>query len=235
MKRQLTLAFVLLLTLVFLATSTTVQAAGSAELRLVVKPARLAVGQEMTVKVLIKNAPSIYGADVRLTFDPQLLEVVDADASQRGVQLTPGDFLDPAQSFALQHQVDNTSGTIDYALTLLNPAPAVQGDGQLAQITFRAKSAGQTSLSINQGLFGNQQGETITPALDTIEIRITAKKEGGVEAVLEGLMDSEETGEADSPLLSVPVAVMIFAVAGVVGLGIIVGGGWYWWRRVRRR
>jgi hypothetical protein len=177
MKLQTKSALILLLTLALLTLSATAQAAGKPHLQLSVKPSDLKVGEETAVDVLVKNAPTIYGADVRLVFDPTMLQVVDADKKLAGVQLEPGDFLDPAKSFALQHQVNNETGTIDYALTLLNPAPAVQGDGLLVRITFRAKAAGQTTLSIKEGLFGTRTGETIAPALDSAEIRVAV--EGG--------------------------------------------------------
>lgn len=138
---------------------------------------KLAVGETVTVIVQVKNAPLIYGSDVRVTFDPQMLEVVDADASQTGIQFQAGDFIDPEKSFVVQKNVDNEQGTIDYALALLNPAPPVQGKGDLFQVTFRARTIGETVVSIADGMFGTQTGETIEPGLDSVEIRIDAATE----------------------------------------------------------
>jgi hypothetical protein len=138
-------------------------------------PKKLAVGETVMVNVQIKNAPVIYGSDVRLTFDPKVLEVVDADASQAGIQFAPGNFLDPKKSFIVQNNVNNEAGTIDYALSLLNPAPPVSGKGDLFQVTFRAKTQGKTTISISEGMFGTQSGETFNPDLSSAEISISNK------------------------------------------------------------
>ncbi len=172
MKFQIKMTFSLLLTLTLLALSATAQAAGQAQLRLSLENAPSATAQEVTVTVLVENAPQIYGADVRLLFDPNVLEVVDADDSQAGVQLEPGDFINFDQAFILQHQVDNQAGSIDYALALLNPAPPVQGDGLLARVTFRVKVDGQTAIHLESGQLGTQTGETITPQLENGEISL---------------------------------------------------------------
>ncbi len=171
-KQRITIISIVLLTVALVAGLAIAQSTGDPRLRLSAEDSDLLMGQEVVVDVLVENAPVIYGADVRLAFDPNLLEVVDTDESQDGVQPAHGDFLDPAQSFILQHQADNGTGAIDYALALLNPAPPVQGDGLLAQVTFRATAEGQTTISIEDGLFGNQAGETIAPLLDSIEISI---------------------------------------------------------------
>jgi hypothetical protein len=133
------------------------------------------VGKTFVVEVQVKNAPMIYGSDVRLTLDPQKLEVVDADTKQAGIQFVPGNFIDPKKSFVVQNNVNNQAGTIDYALSLLNPAPPVSGKGDLFQVTFRAKVQGNTTISISEGLFGTQNGETINPDLSSAGIDINGK------------------------------------------------------------
>jgi hypothetical protein len=157
--------------ILLLVSSQTVMAADGPGLQLSANPASVMTGQQVSVDALIKNAPLIYGADVRLIFDPNRLEVVDADPQQAGVQITPGDFLDPAHSFYLAYQVDNATGNIAYALTLLG-VPAVQGDGLLARITFIAKTPGQTTVSIVYGMFGTTTGDTIMPDLGSVDILI---------------------------------------------------------------
>ena len=53
------------------------------------------VGATTTVDILIENVTDLYSADVYLTFESDLLEVVDADPDTDGVQIEPGTFLDP--------------------------------------------------------------------------------------------------------------------------------------------
>lgn len=63
-------AFALILTVALLALSATTQAAGNARLQLSLQHTKVRVGQEVAVDVLVKDAPTLYGADVRLVFDP---------------------------------------------------------------------------------------------------------------------------------------------------------------------
>ena len=158
-------------TLVLLLSPVIATANGESRMRLSANSLHMEAGQETTVDLLIENAPLIYGVEGHLAFDPDVLEVVDADPSVAGVQLTPGDFIDFDHAFVLQNQADNQAGTLDYALTLLNPAPPVQGDGLLARITFRARVDGPATIRIVSGLFGTQAGEVISPIIENAEVR----------------------------------------------------------------
>lgn len=232
------------LTLALLGLSKTICAASEAQLQLKVKTPRVVVGQEVAVEVMVKHAPTIYGADVRLAFDPSLLEVVDADETIDGVQLEPGEFIDPGHSFFLQHKADNEAGTIDYALTLLHPAPPAEGNGPLLRVTFRARAEGQATISIEEGLFGTQTGETIAPALDSAEIRIVASRDGqsGEERsllALQALTDiiagsSGTVANADGfPGSSAGQTVLglgLGLASAAAGTGLV--GGWLWIKRV---
>ena len=159
---------ILLFTLMWLMSFANTVAAQDPSPTLLVENLNLRQGEEQTVQLSVENIPQVYGADIELTFDPQVLEVVDADASKDGIQLQSGDFINPEQEpgFFLQNQVDNENGVIDYALTLLNPAPAVEGDGVLANITLRAKSDGESQLRIKTGEFGTREGEVIPVILE---------------------------------------------------------------------
>ncbi|GAB4448753.1 MAG: hypothetical protein Kow0031_31280 [Anaerolineae bacterium] len=122
--------------------------------------------EEITLAVLVEDAPPIYGVESHLTFDPAMLEVVS---------VTAGDFLsaNPANdTFALQNQFDNGAGTLDYTLLLLNPAPPVSGGGQLATITFRPKNGGTVAITVQNGKFGTQSGVEIEAATGGVQLTI---------------------------------------------------------------
>ncbi len=170
MKTSLRIIGLFLLAASLLFFSDTVLAASGPRLELAAHPSHVQVGDTLTVEVRVKNAPRVYGADVRLAFDPGILEVVDADASLSGVQFTPGSFIDPGRSFTLRHAVNNPKGTIEYILALLNPAPEAQGNGDLMSITFLAKTSGTALVRVEAGTFGTRSGETFTAELDEMEI-----------------------------------------------------------------
>jgi hypothetical protein len=138
------------------------------------------------------------------------------------------------KSFVLQHGADNEKGTIDYALSLLNPAPAVKGNGRLVQITFRTKAIGQATIFIQEGLFGTQTGETVAPALDALEVKITAEGGGALTSVTDPIRQLLENNGVSKNSSSGVVAILcVVLVIGLAGAGLL--GTWLWRRRNRRR
>lgn len=106
----------------------------------------LAVGGESDVAVEVVEVEGLYGFDVRLSFDPAVVEVVDADPDQAGVQVSLGRMLD--SGMAVRDSADNEAGTIHYAMTQINPSEAKSGTGNLIVIRLRGKAAGATDLTI---------------------------------------------------------------------------------------
>ncbi len=223
------LAFLLLITNTF-------AAEGESRIYLTVDDNQSA--QEKTISAFIENAPLIYGADIRLTFDPAILEVVDADESQQGTQVTHGNFLDYSKGFVLRNQADNQSGVVDYVLALLNPAPPVEGNGLLTQVTFRAKGEGQTTVRIEKGQFGTQKGEVIDPTLRddvTFEVAFDSATESfevQVEAPEAETEAPEPEAEAESEAIVLPIvtepegfSTITLLLMGLVGGAVVVLGG----------
>ena len=190
MKRQNRNMVILLVILSLLMLPSGVLANPETRLRLATENLNVMVGQEVTIPVLVENAPLIYGVESHLTFDPAVLEVTT---------LNHGTFLsaDPAtQAFILQNKADNKAGTIDYALVLLNPAPPVEGSGLLASITFRAKTAGSTVVEIKEAMFGTRTGEEIIPVVENAALTIAG--------IPPSQPMAEMTGAQESPKLELP-------------------------------
>ena len=104
-------------------------------------------GQIETLQILLVNAENVYGIDLQARFDPAVVEVVDADPRQDGVQMTPGTFLKP--DFVALNHADNTTGTLRYVVTQLNPTPPANGEGVILSIQFLGKVSGvETILDI---------------------------------------------------------------------------------------
>ena len=100
----------------------------------------LNVGDITVIEIRIDNVTALYAVDIQLTFDPTILQVVDADPGQDGVQIQPGDFL--TSDFVIDNEADNATGDIFYAITQLGATPPVSGSGLLASITIQAVAAG---------------------------------------------------------------------------------------------
>ncbi len=131
----------------------------------------IALGATTTVDIRIENVNDLYGAEVHLTFDPALLEVVDADSGAAGVQIQPGTF--PSPDYPAQNSVDQAAGKIDFAVTQMSPRDPVSGSGVLATVTFRGKAAGTSALNFTGAILANRDGESIGTATQSGSITVT--------------------------------------------------------------
>ncbi len=86
--------------------------------------------------VKIDNAANLSAFEVHLSFDANILEVKE---------LINGGFV--AADVVAQNTFNNSAGTIDYAIAQ-NSRPPSKGSGTLLTVTVRAKSAGNSSVSL---------------------------------------------------------------------------------------
>ncbi|MFH1962253.1 MAG: cohesin domain-containing protein [bacterium] len=116
----------------------------------------LRVGNIIYLKVYIRNATNLLGAEVHLSFDPKVLEVVNVPAgimqsqgmNARGFSVSDnliqqGDYF-AGDVWELMNKVDNISGKIDYSVGVLK-AQKARDEGILAIVPFRIKSSGASS------------------------------------------------------------------------------------------
>ena len=141
-----------------------------------VRPGPLALeieaGSTGAMDILVEDVTDLYAFEFEITFDPTLVEVVDADPDKAGVQIETGDFLSP--DWLLSNTVDNDKGTITYALCQINPSPPQSGDGVLAIITWRSKGAGTSPLHFAHLLLAAPGGVEIPANAEDGQIAIAA-------------------------------------------------------------
>ncbi|HDQ74172.1 MAG TPA: hypothetical protein ENN19_19070 [Chloroflexi bacterium] len=101
---------------------------------------------ETEVRIDVMDASNLYGVEFEMTFDPALLQVVDADPSTDGVQIALGPLFPSDQHSVGINQVDNAAGHIIFGVTRRSPAPPLV-DGVLARITWQATGAGECDLN----------------------------------------------------------------------------------------
>ena len=120
----------------------------------------LPVGQTAPLVVHVSDIQGLYGFEIHLSFDPTVVEVIDADPNTSGVQIGPGDFLSP--DFVVQDRADNQAGTVDFVVTQLNPTEAKSGSGTLLTLSLRGLAANRTSqVAVTKSKFANRNGEVI--------------------------------------------------------------------------
>jgi hypothetical protein len=135
----------------------------------VVSPATQSVemGQPAQVAIRINNVTGLYGAEVHIHFDPTVLKVAS---------VTSGDLLDPAHSSVISHH-DNAAGTIDYAVTLLAPAPAVSSSGTLFTVRFDTLKDGSSAVDITNAILVNSEGAQIPATVSDGQVSVTLPPE----------------------------------------------------------
>ncbi len=112
------------------------------------------LGGQVVVSIYIQDVQNLYGADIRLGFDPAVLEVQDMNAAVSGVQIQPlSIFLNP--DFVVRNSACNvvdsacpTAGIVRYAVTQVNPSAPVSGSGAVAAVTFKRLTPDVTTLRI---------------------------------------------------------------------------------------
>ena len=101
------------------------------------------MGSTFAVNVQLAGAQNAYSVPLQISYDPKMLQVVN---------VSNGSFLSQdGQAVALVHRDDDTSGTLQITATRPPGAGGVSGQGTIVTLTFVAKAAGQSTLTIARG------------------------------------------------------------------------------------
>ncbi len=102
-----------------------------------------AKGATFTVNVMLTGGNNVFSVPVQLNYDPNQLQVVN---------VSNGGFLSQdGQAVALVHRDDPTTGTLQVTASRPPGVGGVSGQGAVVTLTFMAKSAGQSALTITRG------------------------------------------------------------------------------------
>ena len=101
------------------------------------------VGSTFAVNIALAGAHNAYSVPLQVSYDPRMLQVVN---------VSNGTFLSQdGQAVALVHRDDDTTGTLQITATRPPGASGVSGQGTVVTLTFMAKAAGQSMLTIAKG------------------------------------------------------------------------------------
>lgn len=157
----------------------------------------VAGGDTVTLQIKVGPATGLYAADLRLTYDPARLQILDQDAAKQGVQAADftGGLLRP--DFVVQNSAG--AGAVQISYTQLAPSAAVTGPGLLATVRATALAAGSTTLSFSQTpILSNADGQSI-PA-QGVPLTLTITGSGGS---VPGAVNAAASGlTATSPVLA---------------------------------
>jgi len=135
-------------------------------------PARpqLAVGETIETAVEVSSVSDLYGFDITISYDPNIVEVVDFDPDLDGIQVALGLFLDPG--FVIFNQADNDLGQLRLVMTQLNPSESKSGTGNLMVVRFRARQTGETPLLLVAGQLAQRDGTSFFPELQSDQLTV---------------------------------------------------------------
>ena len=110
-------------------------------------------GDTFTLDILAETVFDMAGWQFDIAFDPAALEAID---------LSEGDFLKMGGTTLFQSgTIDNTAGQIEGISAIRLSTQGVSGTGALLQVTFKAKSDGDTRLTLQNFEFGSITGDLI--------------------------------------------------------------------------
>ena len=151
------------------------------------------IDDTFTLDIRAETVFDMAGWQFDIAFDPTILEAVN---------VSEGDFLkiDGGSTFFQGGSIDNAAGKITGLSAARLAAQGVNGTGTLLQVRFKAKSAGETQLTLQNFQFGSVTGDSI-PA-GPHEIRITVEGQlatgdvnrDGVVSILDLILVAQQLG-----------------------------------------
>ena len=160
------------------------------------------IGDTFTFDIRAENVSDLAGWQFDIAFDPTALEAL---------AVSEGDFLksNGGSTFLQGGRVDNSAGKITGLNAALLSDSGASGSGTILHVQFKAKSEGETSVALQNFVFGSFTGENI-PA-GPLEITLTVMERllsgdvnrDGVVNILDLILVARQLGKsvpADSPV-----------------------------------
>ncbi len=124
-----------------------------------------APGSTFSINVTLSGAQNVYSVPLQVSYDPKILQVVNVS---NGTLLSQD-----GQAVALVHRDDDQTGALQITATRPPGAGGISGQGPVVTLTFLAKSAGQSSITISKGgaKDPNLQSLPVNGAVATITVQ----------------------------------------------------------------
>ncbi len=195
---------------------------GDPDTAVIVNCAEMDLAGHCQIIVSIANADTdpveLRGAEVHLSFDPTLVQIVDADDDPtNGVQLMVADALFDGTLQVGQNLVDNTAGTIDFALTQINGTPVL--DASAAVATFEwipaagVETPTDTEVMVTEALLSTPDGYPISVDEISNGTIVARPPDEGIVGTIELQGRYDHSGTMVSALLEDPGCCQIFTDA----------------------
>jgi hypothetical protein len=114
---------------------------------------------EGTTSVRVENVSDLAAVQLELSYDPAIIQVIDANPGQAGVQVTVGSAF--AGGFIAQNSVDTTNGRITFAATLLSGG-VINGNAELISVDWEPLAAGTSALTLEDVILVRSDAQVIS-------------------------------------------------------------------------
>ena len=158
-------------------------------------------GDTFTVDIGAKDVFDMAGWQFDITFDPTALEAIS---------VSEGNFLKTGGTTLFQGgTIDNAAGKIEGISAIRLSTRGISGTGTLLQVTFKAKSAGETELTLQNFQLGNITGESFPAGPHQVRIVVEGQlangdvNRDGQVSILDLILIARQLGKrvpADSPV-----------------------------------
>ena len=159
-------------------------------------------GDTFTLDIRAENIFDMAGWQFDIAFDPAALEAIS---------VSEGDFLktNGGTTFFQSGSIDNAAGKIGGLSAARLSTQGVSGTGMLLQVRFKAKSAGETQLTLQNFQFGSVTGDSIPAGPHQIRITVEGQlatgdvNRDGVVSILDLILVAQQLGRrvaVDSPV-----------------------------------
>ena len=128
-------------------------------------PTPIHLGDTFTLDIRAENISDLAGWQFDIAFDPAILEAID---------VSEGNFLktDGGNTFFQGGSIDNAAGKIAGLSAIRLSTQGVTGTGTVLQVTFKAKSSGETELALQNFEFAAITGQDIPAVPPPIHITV---------------------------------------------------------------
>jgi len=122
--------------------------------------ADVAISETFTISVVVSDVENLYGLDIKLKWDPTIIEYVSHVVMAPVESYEEGILHDPV--LLVKDEVDPATGTYWVACASMSPAEPFDGNGDFFTMTFRLVSPlNEAPVKLVSGMFSDDKGQSI--------------------------------------------------------------------------
>lgn len=144
----------------------------------------LCITSPNTSTISISNVVGLRAVDLEIAYDPDVIEIIDADPGETGVQVAPGPAFQGSSALVAAKDVDPVAGRIEFAATLIGSGNLLNGNANLVIINWRPRAAGTSPLTLEQVTLVGDNSQVIAGSAENGSIEVRPGCQGPIVGVI---------------------------------------------------